>query len=188
MAAEERKLIDKIKAGNAGLYEKLVAKYEKPLFNFVLQMVGNYHTAQDITQEAFIKAYHGINSFQPQARFSTWLYKIARNLCIDFFRQRKSPEVITELAAVSTCSPEEEFITLEFHRELGKAVMALKEEYKTVFCLRIYQNLSYGEIAEVVECPVGTVRSRLARAREMVRTQMKTYFKDALEEVPDYAL
>lgn len=189
LISEEWIYIKKIKSGDYHLYEIFIQKYEKQLFNYILNLLdNNYYLAQDLTQESFIKAYKGLINFEPRAKFSTWLYRIARNLCLDFHRKNKIKIITMEDDLISNDTPEAALLSKEFEQCFQRAILQLNEEYKTVFCLRTFQGFTYDEIAEIIEAPVGTVRSRLARAREILRKQLQTYMNLEVGEEKRYVL
>lgn len=163
----------------------LVERYRGALYHIVVKMVRRPEEAEDLVQEAFIKAFGALGSYRFEYRFSTWLYKIAANCAIDFLRKRRidalsldrpvataDGEIQVELADW-TYNPEE---TLHKHRQrvsIAAAIEALPEKYKEVILMRHSQDLSYHEIARQLDVPVGTVKARIFRARELLKKQLK---------------
>lgn len=162
-------LAARIQNGDAEAFEQLVQEYQHKVFSLSAGILSNRDDALDVSQEVFLKIYRSINTFKGDSSLSTWIYRITKNLCIDFLRKRKRlsenelPDIVTDDTAPS---PEDAAILLE-RRELVRAcINELPINYKTVLLLREYRQLSYAEIAQVLEISEGTVKSRISRARE----------------------
>ena len=157
---DEKKLIKEILAGDTDKYRFLLERYQPGLVRHCFTMLNDYETANDITQEASIKAFLQLKNYNTNYRFSTWLYKIATNLCLDYLKKRRHisiddiPEVISE-----SLSPQEQAIKKESEREIHQAVRRLSLKYQTVISLYYWQEQSYEEIAEIMNIPIGTVRT-----------------------------
>lgn len=149
-------------------------------------MVRNKEEAEDLAQEAFLKAFNAISTFNKEYAFSTWLYKIAINNCIDFLRKKKfktksidrpietkSGEIKYDLPD-SSYNPERRILRKEMSAMIQHAIKALPEKYKTVIVLRHIQSKSYEEIAAILDVPLGTVKARIFRAREMLKRSLKS--------------
>ena len=175
---QELTVIRRVQHGDVEAFELLVAAYEKNVFNVALQMTGNREDAQDMTQEAFIKAYSSLSSFRGDSRFSSWLYRIVANVCLDFKRrQSRRPsasltveddegESVQLDIADESQSPEtllEQKMTREAVRE---GLQQLPDEQRQILLLREIQGLSYEEIGEALQLEPGTVKSRIFRARK----------------------
>ena len=175
---QELTVIRRVQHGDVEAFELLVAAYEKNVFNVALQMTGNREDAQDMAQEAFIKAYSSLSSFRGDSRFSSWLYRIVANVCLDFKRrQSRRPsasltveddegESVQLDIADESQSPEtllEQKMTREAVRE---GLQQLPDEQRQILLLREIQGLSYEEIGEVMDLEPGTVKSRIFRARK----------------------
>ena len=175
---EEAQVIERVLSGDINAYEQLVTQYEKSVYNLALRMTDNPEDAADMAQEAFIKAYNSLSSFRGDSKFSVWLYRIVSNVCLDFLRkQSRRPSVSLSVedddgedvqldVPDDSMSPElqlERKLTRESVRE---GLKHLPEDYRHILLLRELQGLSYDEIAETLDIGVGTVKSRIFRARE----------------------
>jgi RNA polymerase sigma-70 factor, ECF subfamily len=162
-------------------FNELVRRYQRPIAAYVYRMVGDYDSALDLTQEVFIKVYSSLERYRPEFKFSTWIYKIAHNASIDHLRRNSSREQALssevdgeerEVAVLSRkLSPEQEYAVEERRAEIERVVRQLPAVYRELIILRHQHDLSYDEIAEVMSLPLGTVKNRLFRAREMMRQQ-----------------
>lgn len=177
----DRELVAIAVEGFDGSFEELVRRYQRPISAYVYRMVGNYESALDLTQEIFIKVYNSLNRYRAEFKFSTWIYKIAHNAAVDHLRRtatREQPLVMGpegdsfDLPLESArLSPEQESERKERRSEIEAVVRALPANYRELIILRHSQDLSYEEIVEVTGLPLGTVKNRLFRAREMMRQQ-----------------
>jgi RNA polymerase sigma-70 factor (ECF subfamily) len=180
-AVSDRELVAIAVTGFDGSFEELVRRYQRPISAYVYRMVGNYESALDLTQEIFIKVYNSLNRYRSEFKFSTWIYKIAHNAAVDHLRRNSTREQSLvagtegdtfELPIESThLSPEQESERRERRVEIEAVVRALPANYRELIILRHSQDLSYEEIVEVTGLPLGTVKNRLFRAREMMRQQ-----------------
>jgi len=174
----DKGLIKKARRGDGLAFSMLIEKHEKFVFNVVYRMVNNIEDAKDISQEAFIKAFKSFDTYDGSAAFSTWIYRIAVNAAIDHMRKQKREqsvsfdEYITD-DTVSTMSVEESVVSNEGKGAILDAVNKLEEEFKTVVVLRDIHGMDYSEISDITGCPVGTVKSRLSRARGKLRNMLK---------------
>jgi len=167
--------------GLEGSFEELVRRYQRPISAYVYRMVGNYESALDLTQEIFIKVYASLRKYRSEFKFSTWIYKIAHNAAVDHLRRSSTREQSLingndgdqfELPIESRrLSPEQESERKERRIEIESVVRALPANYRELIILRHSQDLTYEEIVEVTGLPLGTVKNRLFRAREMMRQQ-----------------
>ena len=177
----DRELVAIAVDGFDGSFEELVRRYQRPISAYVYRMVGNYESALDLTQEIFIKVYNSLHRYRAEFKFSTWIYKIAHNAAVDHLRRtatREQPLVVGpegdsfDLPLESArLSPEQESERKERRGEIEAVVRALPANYRELIILRHSQDLSYEEIVEVTGLPLGTVKNRLFRAREMMRQQ-----------------
>lgn len=180
-AVSDRELVAIAVSGVDGSFEELVRRYQRPISAYVYRMVGNYESALDLTQEIFIKVYNSLKRYRAEFKFSTWIYKIAHNAAVDHLRRNSSREQSLtvgpegdsfELPVQSTrLSPEQESERRERRVEIEAVVHALPANYRELIVLRHSQDLSYEEIVEVTGLPLGTVKNRLFRARELMRQQ-----------------
>jgi RNA polymerase sigma-70 factor (ECF subfamily) len=180
-AATDRELVATAVSGVEGSFEELVRRYQRPISAYVYRMVGNYESALDLTQEIFIKVYSSLRRYREEFKFSTWIYKIAHNSAVDHLRRNATREQSLVMGhegdqfdlpvESSHLSPEQESERKERRGEIESVVRALPANYRELIILRHSQDLSYEEIVEVTGLPLGTVKNRLFRAREMMRQQ-----------------
>lgn len=181
-------LVQRIKNGDRDAFNLLVLKYQRKVSRLVGRLVRNPDEADDVVQEAFIKAYRALPQFRGDSAFYTWLYRIAVNTAKNHLvGQGKRPISLSELTSndgdeesfelpvVSTDNntPEAELMSKQVAEAVNRAVSALPEELRTALNLREIDGLSYEEIAEAMNCPIGTVRSRIFRAREAVAAELR---------------
>ena len=167
--------------GLEGSFEELVNRYQRPISAFVYRMVGDYDAALDLTQEIFIKVYASLSRYRPEFKFSTWIYKIAHNAAIDHLRRTSSRERSLSVGTETDnydlplesegLTPEQQSEREERRGEIENVVRSLPTAYRELIVLRHSQDLTYEEIVEVTGLPLGTVKNRLFRAREMMRQQ-----------------
>ena len=167
--------------GLEGSFEELVNRYQRPISAFVYRMVGDYDAALDLTQEIFIKVYASLSRYRPEFKFSTWIYKIAHNAAIDHLRRTSSRERSLSVGTETDnydlplesegLTPEQQSEREERRGEIENVVRSLPTPYRELIVLRHSQDLTYEEIVEVTGLPLGTVKNRLFRAREMMRQQ-----------------
>lgn len=177
--SDEQLMISVGEGDSLGAFEKLIIRYEKPLLIYIASYISDFHTAQDIFQETFYRIFKHRKSFKPDLRFSPWAYRIATNLCIDELKKKTHAlEVFLEdvkqnqelfgqpLGTINdgitdNSSLEKRLIKNDLKEKLRNLVKSLPEKLKTVFILSEYQGFTYGEIATILEIPLGTVQSRL---------------------------
>jgi RNA polymerase sigma-70 factor (ECF subfamily) len=172
-------LIELILKGREDGFEELVKRYQRPVTGYVFRILGDYDSALDVTQEVFIKVYNSLSRYRSEYKFSTWLYRIAHNAAIDHIRKNSAPtqsietendEGAYQLQFESPLpTPEEERERSEWRTEIDTVVKCLPQGYRELIVLRHSGDLSYDEIAEVTGLPLGTVKNRLFRARELMR-------------------
>ena len=180
-SANDTDLVASAVVGVEGSFEELVRRYQRPISAYVYRMVGNYESALDLTQEIFIKVYNSLRRYRSEFKFSTWIYKIAHNSAVDHLRRSATREqsLISgsegdqfELPIESgRLTPEQESERKERRSEIESVVRTLPSNYRELVILRHSQDLTYEEIVEVTGLPLGTVKNRLFRAREMMRQQ-----------------
>lgn len=180
-AATDRDLVASAANGLDRGFEELVNRYQRPISAYVYRMVGDYDSALDLTQEIFIKIYGSLSRYRPEFKFSTWIYKIAHNAAIDHLRRNSGRE--RSLSAGSEndqfelpiesegLSPEQQSEREERRVEIETVIRSLPMAYRELIILRHSQDLTYDEIVEVTGLPLGTVKNRLFRARDMMRQQ-----------------
>ncbi len=176
----DQQLVERVQRGDKNAYNLLVKKYQYKVANLVSRYVSNPGDVPDVTQEAFIKAYRALPGFRGESAFFTWLYRIAVNTAKNYLvAQRRRPpgsDVDIEDAEYydggeglkDSASPEHLMLSEEIRRSVFETIEALPEDLKTAITLRELEGMSYEDIAKVMDCPVGTVRSRIFRAREAI--------------------
>lgn len=186
-------LIERVKNGDIAAYNDIVARYHDRIYARVSQLLKNKQDAEEVTQDAFIRAHRGLENFRGDASFSTWLYQIATNLAHNrywyWFRRKRDQSISLDqplsedgdltLENLMPCegeNPAEATVTQEFVDRVSECMHDLNEKHKEVLILRNVKNLSYDEIAQQLEISVGTVKSRIARARESLRDLMGSDF------------
>lgn len=183
MPAEEQKLIDAAIAGDSSAFERLIEPLEGRIYAVALRMCGNREDAQDCMQESMIRIYRALSSFKGQSSFSTWIYRITMNTCLDKLRRRKarrSTSLDTLLDSGwsptdETDTPERHAIQSEQRRTLERAIAELPEDMRAAVVLRDVQGLAYDEIASALNVNVGTVKSRISRGRERLREKLSAH-------------
>jgi RNA polymerase sigma-70 factor (ECF subfamily) len=178
---EDRELVERTLRGDNKAFEMILNKHQQPLLNYIGRMVGNRELALDFTQEVFIKTYQSLSTYQPQFKFRTWLYKIASNYIIDFWRKKK----IDTFSIDRTGRQEEDrpsfeipsderpicaqFELTELRKKIEKALDKLPPHLRELFVWRHINEFSYDEIAEIKDIPVGTVKNRVFQTKELIR-------------------
>lgn len=187
MEASESALIERWRGGDQRAFEDLVLRYEKRVYNLAFRMAGNADDAGDLAQEAFVRVYTALPNFRGQSSFATWLYRIATNVCLDELRRRgrqpvlslDQPVVMDEGPVARqtvdpAAGPLEELERSEVSAAVQQGISSLQPEHRAVLVLRDIQGLSYDEIAEALQCSLGTVKSRLNRARLALRERLSS--------------
>jgi RNA polymerase sigma-70 factor (ECF subfamily) len=181
----DQQLVERVQAGDKAAFDLLVRKYQHRVLKLVSRFVSDAAEAEDVAQEAFLKAYRALASFRGDSAFYTWLYRIAINTAknalvsnrrrpVDFDLDLQDPEQYDRHARLKEGdTPEGVLLTEEIRSVVEKAMEQLPEDLRTAIVLRELEGLSYEEIAEAMDCPVGTVRSRIFRAREAIDKKLK---------------
>jgi RNA polymerase sigma-70 factor (ECF subfamily) len=186
-ALEDFRLIDYAVGGDDKAYAKLLQRYKRPVYHMILKMVRNIDDAEDLTIESFAKAFRSLHRFKKDFTFSTWLFRIATNNTIDFIRKRKlntlsientytddNGESVSIDVEDENLDPQEETIRSQKAELMQVFVDKLPPKYQKLVRLRYFQELSYEEIAEELEAPLGTVKAQLHRARELMYELVKS--------------
>ncbi|MBN6889841.1 RNA polymerase sigma-70 factor, ECF subfamily [Cytobacillus horneckiae] len=180
-----KKRIKQVLKGDQDAYAEIVEIYKDKVFHICYRMLANQHEAEDIAQEAFLRAYVNIQSFNIDLKFSTWLYRIATNLCIDRIRKKKpdyyldaevaGTDGLTMYSQIPSNSrlPEDDVQSLELQETIQKEISKLPEKYRSVIVLKYIEELSLNEISETLNLPLGTVKTRIHRGREALRKQLR---------------
>jgi RNA polymerase sigma-70 factor, ECF subfamily len=188
MTTSDETLIQLVLDGDARAFEDLVERYQQKVFNIAFRMSGNQEDALDLSQESFLRAYRALHHFKGQSAFSTWLFRIVNNTCIDALRKRKRQPLVVmstdasieteegeyqiEFPAPESESPEEQTLSKELREQVQLALSRLSEEHRLALVLRDIEGYSYEEIAEILDLNIGTVKSRINRARLAIREQI----------------
>jgi RNA polymerase sigma-70 factor (ECF subfamily) len=180
-AGDSREFVDRLRAGDRPAFEELVRTQQHRVYGLALRMLGNAAEAQDVAQEAFLRAHRGLAEFRGDARLSTWLYAIVSRLCLNRLAgserrlARHGEETLARLPDTGP-GPDQALERGELEEALHRAIAELPDERRIVVVLRDVEGLAYEEIAEVLELPVGTVRSRLHRARLDLKEKLERFF------------
>jgi len=182
---DDKELVATALKGDEAAYGELLERFRRPVFSLIYRMIGDREQAEDLAQESFVKAFNNLDSYNPKYRFSSWLFKIANNHAIDHLRRAKlstvsihgSPHAADAEREEETRivletpdeSPEEEILALELGGEIEEAIRQLRSEYRTAVILRHIESRPYEEIAEIMDVPIGTVKTFLHRARGELR-------------------
>ena len=190
---EDRELVRRCLKGDQDAFRILLAKYERPVYGLVRRMIKDEEDARDLAQEAFIRAFKKLQQFDQERKFSSWLFRIANNLCIDHYRRRKlatvpmvrhvdgEEEESWDLPDLGP-SPAETFSDSERSRRLLAAIESLPPVYRAVILFRHQQGLTYDEIAETMELPLGTVKARIHRAHRLLKEKLT---RQGLDWIPE---
>lgn len=177
---QDQQLVERVQRGDKRAFDLLVLKYQHKILSLVMRFVRDTHEAQDVAQEAFIKAYRALPNFRGESAFYTWLYRIAINAAKNHLatRGRRPREIDASIedaeyfegehALKDLDSPERLLLRDEIEEKVNQCIRELPEELRLALTLREFDGMSYEDIAEAMQCPVGTVRSRIFRAREAV--------------------
>lgn len=166
------KLVQDCQRGDLQAFEVLVTKYEKPVYNAALRMLGDSDDAADVTQTAFLKAFEKLDSYNPDYRFYSWIYRIVINESIDVLNRRKRITELDEARLSGGYSPEGAIRESQLSAAMQEALMTVSVEYRTVVVLKHFMELSYREISQTLEIPEKTVKSRLFTARQLLKEQL----------------
>jgi RNA polymerase sigma-70 factor (ECF subfamily) len=180
----DHELVKRVQQGDKRSFDVLVRKYQHKVVNLVSRYVHDLHEAQDVSQEAFIKAYRAMHSFRGDSAFYTWLYRIAINTAKNHLvaQKRRPPaddvdvgeaEQFIDSSLRDHASPERQMLTDEIGQVIKQTIDELPEDLRTAITLRELEGMSYEEIAQSMSCPVGTVRSRIFRAREAIDQKLR---------------
>jgi RNA polymerase sigma-70 factor (ECF subfamily) len=186
-------LVDRARQGDTVAFDQLVSLYKDRIYSYVARMIHDPVEAEDIAQEAFVKAYRNLPSFRGASTFQTWLYRIANNLTIDAVRRRKrrdntfsldapvdtdDGEMTRELEDDGQADPASSAQTAELQRQVHQAIQQLSPKLRSVIVLYELQGLSYEEISDILGCPLGTVKSRLFNARLELKEMLQSYLPE----------
>lgn len=183
MSATDEELVDAFQAGDLSAFDDLVCRWERKIQAAIYRVMGTEDEARDLCQESFLKAYRALGSFKREARFSSWLYQIALNLCRDRMRRRKGRNLVglevleTDAGSLRSSahgpSPLELALAGALSRAVADAVSDLPDEQREVIVLKEYQDLTFLEIAEILDVPLSTVKTRLYRGLGQLRLRLE---------------
>ncbi len=181
----DAELVERVVAGDGEAFRLLVERHQRPVYGLLLRLVRQPALAEDLAQETLIKAYRAIATFDRSRKFSSWLFKIAHNTAIDHLRRKRPPTVplesdeedragpLARLAAPESGSPEARARGRDLAEALEETLQALRPDYREAVLLRFQQGLAYEEIAEILDLPLGTVKTHLHRARKQMATALR---------------
>ena len=174
-AVEDTDLIVRVRKGDIEAFNLLVSRWEKRVFNYLLRLAGSPDNALDLSQEVFLKAWQNIRKLDDPARFGPWLYRIAHNEAYSLFRKRR-PETALQETVQGDVNPPERFTAPAFPLEMTLAVTAaldrLTPDQREAVVLKVYEGFKFDEMAEILECPVSTVKSRLYTALDLLKLEL----------------
>ncbi len=181
MQRTDEELVVLSTAGDTDSFNQLVVRWERPIFALAYRVLGREEDARDVCQETFMRAFRALKGFKGQAKFSSWLYRIALNLCRDWIRRERRSSMVTPLDAdtepAAVHGPVETAEELVVRRDLGRvitrAMTALSEEQRTTIVLKEYHGLTFQEIADLQGCPLSTVKTRLYQGLSVLRRQLQ---------------
>jgi len=183
MPSTDEELVARSQGGDLDSFNQLVLRWERPIYSLACRVIGREEDARDVAHETFLRAFRALKGFKGQAKFSSWLYRITLNLCRDWIRrERRTPVVqapegvdVIELAGESTPSESIEDLVSrhELGRAVGKAMSQLPEEQRTAIILKEYHGLTFQEIADLLDCPLSTVKTRLYQGLTVLRKQLR---------------
>ena len=183
MASSDEELVARSMGGDLDSFNQLVLRWERPIYALAYRVIGREEEARDVAQETFLRAFRALSGFKGQAKFSSWLYRITLNLCRDWIRKEKRTRVsqapegldIIELAGAATPTEtiEQRIGRKDLGRAVSKAMAALPEEQRTAIILKEYHGLTFQEIADMLGCPLSTVKTRLYQGLSVVRKQLE---------------
>jgi RNA polymerase sigma-70 factor (ECF subfamily) len=179
----DEELVARSREGDLDSFNQLVLRWERPIYALAYRVIGREEDARDVAQETFLRAFRALGGFKGQAKFSSWLYRITLNLCRDWIRRERrtpvaqAPEGVDLVELASESTPSESIEELVSRREMGRAVAramaALPDEQRTAIILKEYHGLTFQEIADLLECPLSTVKTRLYQGLSVLRRQLQ---------------
>jgi RNA polymerase sigma-70 factor (ECF subfamily) len=170
---DDAELVRRSGIGDRCAFERLVLRYQRPVYNAALRMLRNHEDARDVVQTTFLKAYEHLADFDPRYRFYSWIYRIALNESINRLNGRRRSGPVSEDISVDEPGPDQSVDSLQAGRRVQAALMTLREEYRAVIVLRHFLDLSYEDMAEILDLPEKTVKSRLFSARQLLRDVLR---------------
>lgn len=192
---QDAELVRLAQCGDQAAFGQLVERYQKQVYNLALRMVNQEQDALDLSQEALVRAWRALPGFRADARFSTWLYRLTSNVCIDFLRAQKNRRTVSLTVEEDeeaqqwqlpdpAPGPEQQTLEREEARQIRRAMERLSPEQRQILTLRSIHGLSYGEIGQIMELKEGTVKSRLNRTRQQLRLLLGNQFPARASNFP----
>ncbi len=179
MEIDDRELVRRVFAGQTDDFRTLVDRHQQSVFRFASGLLGNREEAQDVTQEAFLAAFLNLSGYDAsRAAFSTWLFTIARNRCLNLLKQRR-PIAIHKPDSIGGVSPADPMISQELSQQLDRALAALPVEQRSAFVLAEIEELPYAEIARIERTSLGTVKSRIHRAKQRLQSLLEPVMRES---------
>ncbi len=182
MPSTDEELVARSMGGDLDSFNQLVLRWERPIYALAYRVIGREEDARDVAQETFLRAFRALKGFKGQAKFSSWLYRITLNLCRDWMRRERrtpvsqAPEGVDIIEMAGEGTPSESIEDLvsrhELGRAVGKAMALLPEEQRTAIILKEYHGLTFQEIADLLDCPLSTVKTRLYQGLSVLRKHL----------------
>ena len=183
MASTDEELVAQSLRGDAESFNQLILRWERPIYALAYRVIGREDDARDVCQETFLRAFRGLSAFRGQAKFSSWLYRIALNLCRDWIRRERrtpivpAPDGVDLLDVAASREPAESIedyvARQDLSRRVARAMLLLPEEQRTAIILKEYQGLTFQEIADLLGCPLSTVKTRLYQGLTVLRRELQ---------------
>ncbi len=183
MPSTDEELVARSMGGDLDSFNQLVLRWERPIYALAYRVIGREEDARDVAQETFLRAFRALKGFKGQAKFSSWLYRITLNLCRDWIRRERrtpvvqAPEGVDVIELAGETSPSESIEELvsrhQIGRAVGKAMSQLPEEQRTAIILKEYHGLTFQEIADLLDCPLSTVKTRLYQGLTVLRKRLR---------------
>jgi len=196
MPCTDEELVDRSRRGDVDSFNQLILRWERPIYALAYRVIGREEDARDVCQETFLRAYRALPGFKGEAKFSSWVYRIALNLCRDWIRRQRRnpvqqmPDDIDVLEQAAASEPSESVEDLVARRELSavveEAMALLPDEQRTAIILKEYHGMTFQEIADLQGCPLSTVKTRLYQGLSVLRRQLERYGRLAPEMDPEH--
>ena len=197
MTSTDEELVARSRGGDLDSFNQLVLRWERPIYALAYRVIGREEDARDVAQETFLRAYRALSGFKGQAKFSSWLYRITLNLCRDWIRRERrapvmqAPEGVDIIELAGEATPSESIEDLVTRRQLGRAVgramSLLPDEQRTAIIMKEYHGLTFQEIADLLDCPLSTVKTRLYQGLSVLRKQLQDAGVESIFEPRDIA-
>ena len=183
----DEELVQKVLAHDNEAFAELVRRYEKQVFSLAYRLCGDYDEAADLAQEAFLQIYRGLDKFDPEKKFFSWMYRVAHNTCLNVIQKKPKNQISLDGtenflgAAPETEAPENVYANRELKARIDQAIAGLPDTYRDVIFLRYIGELSYQEISDRLGLPISTIETRLFRGRQLLQKELKEYSRKGAE-------